>query len=275
MLTGCAAFRVAAEDVPTPDSRFVLIQGITQPSIKAFLMDADALLDDIQGIVLDAVGTLIEPRPAVAEAYAAAARRQGVDLRPEVVRERFRRHFGADEIDEQRGPLATDEATERRRWRRIVARCLPEVPDAEHAFEELWQHFAEPGSWRLYSDAEVALPLLERQGFALRIASNFDGRLRGVVRGLLGLSRWSDRVVISSEVGWRKPHEGFYRAVCESLDLAANQVLCVGDDRENDLDGPRRAGLRAVLVDRGQCQAGIAPRIGDLGVLARLAGIRD
>ncbi|MBV8233824.1 MAG: hypothetical protein JO329_27920, partial [Planctomycetaceae bacterium] len=42
--------------------------------------------DGIQGIVLDAVGTLIDPSPPVAEVYAAAARRQGVHLEVAVVK---------------------------------------------------------------------------------------------------------------------------------------------------------------------------------------------
>src|SRR4051812_29354100 len=100
--------------------------------------------DGIEGIVLDAVGTLIEPSPSVSEAYARAARRQGVAIELAEVKRRFREQFATDEIDEQRGPLATDEPTEHRRWRRIVARCLPEVPDGDLAFAELWDHFGDP-----------------------------------------------------------------------------------------------------------------------------------
>src|SRR3954468_3707882 len=93
--------------------------------------------DGIEGIVLDAVGTLIEPSPSVSEAYSRAARRQGLEIDLSEIKRRFREQFATDEIDEQRGPLATDEATEHRRWRRIVAACLPEVPDPDRAFAEL------------------------------------------------------------------------------------------------------------------------------------------
>ena len=76
------------------------------------------------------------------------------------------------------------------------------------------------------------------------------GRWRRCLRGLLGVTGWSDDPVISSEVGFRKPHPAFYRVACERLGLPADQVLCVGDDRENDVEGPIRAGLRAVKIDR-------------------------
>jgi putative hydrolase of the HAD superfamily len=74
--------------------------------------------------------------------------------------------------------------------------------------------------------------------------------------------------VISAEVGYRKPHPAFYRAACESLGLPAERVLCVGDDPENDVLGPRRAGLRGVLLDRGLRSAqDDLPRAADLAAL--------
>ncbi len=204
----------------------------------------------VRGVLVDAVGTLMEPVPSVAEAYTQAARRQKVDLSVHVVRDRFRKAFSTDELDDQSGPMRTDEAVERRRWQRIVATCLPEVPDQIRAFEELWAHFAHPGSWMAFPDAGPALRRLSEAGLAVMVASNFDARLRSVLKGLPSLSRWSERVVISSEVGYRKPHPEFFRKACERLGLAAESVLVVGDDRENDLEGPIRAGLQAVLVER-------------------------
>jgi putative hydrolase of the HAD superfamily len=225
---------------------------------------------DIGGIVLDAVGTLIDPRPTVAEAYAGAARRQGVVLEPAEVRRRFREHFGADEVDEGRGPLATDETHEARRWRRIVAGVLPELPDPARGFAELWDHFARPDSWRCFADAGPALRTLAEAGVPIRIASNFDARLRGIVGALPELAPWAETLIISSEVGYRKPHPAFYLAACASLGLPPHRVLCVGDDPENDLFGPARAGLRAALIDRDGRAPGVLPRLPDLSGLVVL-----
>jgi putative hydrolase of the HAD superfamily len=205
---------------------------------------------EIAGVILDAVGTLIEPAPAVASVYAEAARRQGLDLDVREIKRRFARSFRDDEVDEQRGPLATDEATEHRRWRRIVADVLPDLPDPERGFSELWDHFGRASAWRAFEDVATAIDGLRRSGLKYVIASNFDGRLRAVVRGLPGLAGAEASLVISSEVGVRKPHPDFYRAACERLGLPPDRVLCVGDDVENDVLGARRAGLHAVLLDR-------------------------
>jgi putative hydrolase of the HAD superfamily len=229
--------------------------------------------DLIAGIVLDAVGTLIKPVPSVAEAYAEAARRQGVELNREEVRSRFNLHFQSDEVRGSRGIHSTDEATEIWRWRRIVTKVLPEVPEPQRAFHELWDHFGRADSWRCFPDVVPALRALRQDGVAVCVGSNFDGRLRQVVRGLPELSETMDGLIISSEVGFRKPHPSFFQAVCEHLELAPHQVLCVGDDVENDVLGAMRAGLSGMLLDRASQRPADLPHVPDLMALveSRLA----
>jgi putative hydrolase of the HAD superfamily len=228
--------------------------------------------DSIDGVVFDAVGTLIEPFPAVADAYAQAALRQGVVLPAAEVKARFRTHFQNDEWDEIRGPLATDEAAEERRWRRIVRNVLPEVPDFERAFGELWDHFGSPAAWRCFPEVGAVLDALEAAGRSVCVASNFDARLRRVAAGLPELAGRVDRIVISSEVGCRKPHPDFYRAACRRLALEPGRVLCVGDDLENDVEGPARAGVRGLWLDRRGESGPQRRAIGDLTELVRALG---
>ena len=230
---------------------------------------------DIRGIVLDAVGTLIDPQPSVARAYAATALRQGLVVEEAEVKRRFGQHFRNDEVDEQLGPMATDEGIESRRWRRIVANVLPDLPDLDRGFAELWDHFGRPEAWRCFPDVGPCLTAMREAGFPVRVASNFDGRLRGVAAGLPELAGFVDKLVISSEVGHRKPHPSFYEAACLSLNLRPDRVLCVGDDPENDVRGAERAGLRGILVDRdGRRPPGLTT-FPDLLMLARaIAGDR-
>jgi putative hydrolase of the HAD superfamily len=234
---------------------------------KSPTMLNESLGAGIDGIVFDAVGTLIDPFPTVAEVYTGAALRQGVHLERAVVKARFHQYFRNDEVDEMRGPLATDETSEFRRWRRIVSNVLPEVPDPDRAFAELWDHFGRPEAWRCFPDVAPALDLCMTRKIPIRIASNFDARLRGVVRGLAELSCCVTPLVISSEVGYRKPHAAFYQAACASLGLPPDRVLCVGDDLENDVLGARRAGLRGLLLDRHGRRPEDTPYVSDLSEL--------
>ena len=233
-------------------------------------MNFETGLNGIRGIVFDAVGTLIKPVPSVAEAYTAAAGRQGISIRPAEVRERFQHHFQNEGEHAGNGRLSTDEGTERRRWRGIVGGVLAEVPDPDRAFEELWEHFSHPGSWRCYPDVEPALGGLADAGISVCVGSNFDSRLRGVVQGIAELGPCIDSLVISSEVGYRKPHALFFEAVCSHLGLPAHQVLCVGDDIENDVRGAIRAGLSGILIDRGGNRPADLPHVPVLTALVEM-----
>jgi putative hydrolase of the HAD superfamily len=226
--------------------------------------------DEIDGIVFDAVGTLIEPDPPVADVYVAAAQRQRVELDRTLVKARFHQYFRNDEVDEMRGPMVTDEATEFRRWRRIVSNVIPEVPNPDQAFFELWNHFSRPDAWCCFPDVAPALEFLRVRNLPIRIASNFDARLRSVVQGMPELAYCAAHLVISSEVGFRKPHAAFYQAASASLRLPPERVLCVGDDLENDVVGARRAGLRGLLLDRHNVRPEVLPSVPDLAALVRL-----
>ena len=224
---------------------------------------------DVDGIVLDAVGTLINPSPSVASVYAATAARQGLIVEEAEVRRRFGLHFRNDEVDEQLGPMATDDAIEFRRWRRIVANVLPDLPDLDRGFDELWDHFGRPEAWRCFPDVGPGLKLIREAGIPVRVASNFDGRLRAVAAGLPELAGFVDTLVISSEVGYRKPHPAIYAAACAGLGLPPTRVLSVGDDPENDVHGAERAGLRGALLDREGRKPGGVEAFSDLLALAR------
>jgi putative hydrolase of the HAD superfamily len=224
----------------------------------------------ILGIVFDAVGTLIRPDPSVAEAYTAAAARQGIHLTPEVVRARFQIHFGNDEVCASGGALSTDEPTERLRWRKIVMGVLPEIPHVDRAFDELWEHFSTPRSWRCFPDVAPALRGLAAQGLRVCVGSNFDGRLRAVVQGLPELADCRDALVISSEVGFRKPHPSFYHAACARLALHPERVICIGDDLENDVRGAIRAGLSGMLLDRAATAPDDLPHVPNLTALVEM-----
>ena len=205
--------------------------------------------DKIQAVAFDAVGTLIEPWPPVAQAYRMAAAEQGVDLSGEVIRQRFGKAFS---IDESSGEYRTDEFRERARWRRIVTECLPELTksQADAAFDMLWDHFADASNWRLFADVEPVIGQLSEMGLKLCVASNFDSRLRRVWAGLDETGIDTHSLVISSEVGARKPGRQFYDAVLERLGHKASETLFVGDDLVNDVRMPRELGFDAVLIDR-------------------------
>jgi putative hydrolase of the HAD superfamily len=214
-----------------------------------------------RAVFFDAVGTLIHPEPSAAAVYAAVGRRWGSRLPAEVITARFRAAFKDEEAADVRSGLRTSEAREAERWRRIVAAVLDDVADPERCFAELFDHFARSESWRCDRDAGLVLRELAGRGCVLGMASNYDHRLRTVAAGFVEL-RPVRHLVISSEVGWRKPARDFFAALADAVGQPAEHIVLVGDDRGNDYEGARAAGLVAILYDpKDEAAATGLPRI--------------
>lgn len=211
-------------------------------------------------ILFDAVGTLIVPRESVVETYYRVAESHGSKLDRDAIRTHFRQAMkqdaeksltGATEarISANRIP-STSEETERRRWKGIVASSFVDIPESvDMAFEELWAYFSHPSSWRVYEDVVESLELLKQESIQIGIASNLDSRLHSVLSGFPELERISLRF-ISSELGYPKPHPGFYEEIESRLGLSQSQIVMIGDDLENDFAAPSRHGWQAHHLDR-------------------------
>jgi putative hydrolase of the HAD superfamily len=209
----------------------------------------------------DAVGTLIHPDPPAPSVYAAVGRRHGSSVTIEAITAHFRIAFRRQEAIDRLSGWRTDEAREYARWRAIVAETLVDVTDPEACFRELYSYFARPDAWRVQADAGLTLQALAERGWHVGIGSNFDARLRGVVAGLPEL-RPVQTMVISSEVGFRKPADPFFDEIRRKVKMALTRIVYVGDDFATDYAGARAAGLKAILFDpEGKCRDSKVQRV--------------
>lgn len=198
--------------------------------------------------MFDAVGTVIRPSPGAAASYFEVGRRHGSQLPLAEIRRRFSAAFAREEERDRTAGYRTSEDREVERWRNIVAGVLDDIRDPEACFRDLFEHFATPAAWRCETEVGVVLRELAGRGYTLALASNYDWRLRPVVAGLPELEPLRT-LVISSEVGWRKPACEFFAALCRMVGHEPEQILYVGDDRVNDFDGAHAAGLHSLLLD--------------------------
>jgi putative hydrolase of the HAD superfamily len=218
----------------------------------------------IRYILFDAVGTLMYPRPSVAEAYEIAGRAHGSTLSATEIQARFA--AGYDRVFRQAADLATSELRERQRWRGVVAEVFGESEEAVDALlEQLWQHFAHCEHWPLFDDVAQTWEELAARGYVLGIASNFDARLRGILAGHACLAS-CPHVFVSTELGHAKPSERFYAAVEQRLNARPDEILMVGDDEINDVIAPRSAGWQALALSR---KKPVAQGLDDLRQLAK------
>lgn len=116
-------------------------------------------------------------------------------------------------------------------------------------FDELYDIFARPGTWRLFSDSLSTLRGLKQLGLVVGIVSNWDSRLFRLCDGL-GVSRHVDFVLASAVVGTAKPGRRIFSEALRLARVTPGEAVHVGDSFTEDYWGARRMGLRALLVCR-------------------------
>lgn len=203
----------------------------------------------VEAVVFDVVGTLVVPAEPVAATYAAVGRRHAFTLDDATVADRFRAAWRRQEnLDATSDPpYATSRTRERERWRMIVEDVFEAGDRAVPMFAELWEHYARPRAWKPLPAGVRLLELARDAGLPVALASNFDERLLAIAPLVAPLSR-VDRVFASSEIGWRKPAEAFFRHLERQLDGPPEHLLYVGDDADLDVAAAAAAGWQATLV---------------------------
>ena len=197
----------------------------------------------IKAVTFDVGGTLIEPWPSVGDVYAEVAARHGLKtFSPERLNGRFKTAWKARKSFEY----------SRQDWAALVDEVfdIPRSnPPSANFFPELYERFAEPGAWRVFDDVLPTLDGLRDQGIRLGIISNWDERLRGLLRKLK-LDSYFETFAISCEVGFPKPSRVIFQYAASSLDLWPDAILHVGDSFEMDVEGAKAAGFHALKIER-------------------------
>ncbi len=87
--------------------------------------------------------------------------------------------------------------------------------------------------------------------YSLALCSNFSHAetARAVMRDA-HLDEWMTSIVISEEIGIRKPRAEIFEAVVESLGFAPNEILHVGDKLRADVSGAAAIGMRTCWLTR-------------------------
>jgi putative hydrolase of the HAD superfamily len=228
----------------------------------------------IRVVFFDAADTLFHVHGTVAEMYLRHAVQFGFPEKAEslsAITQAFRRAF-----QEAPPPVfaVTEPAkikhSERLWWFDIVHNVFYRVGMFERFddfFDQVFRAFENHGAWRLFPETASTLARLKAQDLELGIISNFDSRLFTVMRGL-GIADAFDTVTISSLAQAAKPAPKIFQLALEKHAVDPEEALHVGDSLRDDVEGARKAGLHAVLLDReGKRQAAGVQRIASLDEL--------
>ena len=203
-------------------------------------------------VFFDAAGTLIRLTRSVGENYALVAERQGLHLDAAELDRAFRQVWAEMPVRPATGQPRPDD--DKGWWHELVERVVALSStsvaqlDFDAFFEAAYGHFAEAGVWELFPEVTEVLAALAPR-CELAVISNFDGRLRLILRHL-AITRYFRHIFVSSELGLDKPDPSIYQRALEISGFSAAEALHVGDDPERDWQAAESAGLRAFHLDR-------------------------
>ena len=154
------------------------------------------------------------------------------------------------------------------------------APDVIEQIMTLEQH-GWLNSIHLGPDVVPTLTALRQLGLRLGLVSNAAYRPHLMLEQLenVALSPYFDAVTFSSAIGLRKPHPRIYEETLSKLGAEARMALFVGDRVREDVEGPKRLGMRAVLLRewRQEPDAGgadfVIDRLGELLPIVRRLGV--
>ena len=231
----------------------------------------------IKVISFDAGFTLIYTEPPVGEVYAGVAARFGYSLNGEDIHARFLETFKRkNELNREKREdnALADEKRSYEWWKEIFRESMGDLlppADLEKMFKVCFDEYARGDYWRLFPDVEQTLTALRSRGYRLVVLSNWDHRLNQTLNEL-GLTRFFEKIYISTLIGFAKPDPGAFRYVIEDLGVPAEVILHVGDTLEEDILGARGAGVRAVCIDRKERYSSMHDQI---PIISSLTGLLE
>ena len=110
----------------------------------------------------------------------------------------------------------------------------------------------------LVPGAEEVLEALNEK-YSLAVISNAISNVPRYAIERFGLDRYLSTIVISRDLGIRKPDPGIFKFTLINLGIESNEAIHVGDSLEQDIQGAKDAGMKAVWIRRNGREIDIRP----------------
>jgi putative hydrolase of the HAD superfamily len=208
---------------------------------------------DVSAVVFDLDGTLLDHRRSTRAGLTAWLAGFGIDWSEPIEQAWFvaeEKHFGAW----RRGEISHDE--QRRRRLRDFLPAISRPVGSDDELDDVFRSYLDAyrQSWVGFDDVDAAMDVVQGRGLRTAVLTNGTRDLQEAKLAHLGLLERIGPVVCAADIGVAKPHADAFIRLCDQLGLAPDRVLYVGDEHAVDVLGARAAGLRAVLIDRGQAE---------------------
>jgi putative hydrolase of the HAD superfamily len=222
----------------------------------------------LKAVLFDVDFTLFRPGPELGpEGYRRIGERHGLALEPGLYSDARARAIATLQHNHE---LVHDEEIWIAFTEQIVLGMGGDPGAARPCATEMVREWERHENFSLYEDALPVLAELRRHRIKIGLISNGQRDLEEfVTHHALGV----DAVVGSKAHGRVKPHASIFVAALQLLDVRAEQVAMVGDSYEDDIEGARALGIRAILLDRDGLMPGASDRIDTLLALPAALGL--
>ena len=135
-----------------------------------------------------------------------------------------------------------------------VMQRLTEEFGSERSAAELAKDFREASVRRLglFGGVIEMLDGLRTRGARLFLLSNAQACFTRYELEKLKLYGKFDGVMLSSEIGWKKPSPRFFKTALEKFALEPEECVYTGNDLRDDVAGARAVGMRSVYIKTEQ-----------------------
>ena len=151
--------------------------------------------------------------------------------------------------------LGADDISVNNWWLTIFDDLFPHSPKTAR---RMWELFKQNHFDSLFPDTLPILQRLEARNVRLGIVSNYGTHLLDLLPRL-GIFDYFDFIIVSAIVGITKPDPRIFKIAVEEAGVPTHQILYVGDNYVDDIEGANNVGIDAVLINRPGREPGRAP----------------
>jgi HAD superfamily hydrolase (TIGR01662 family) len=135
--------------------------------------------------------------------------------------------------------------------RHIIEQMGGRGPHLDACAREIYDEWAACQHFELYDEVPDVLRRLADAGIRIGLISNTH-RCLASFQSHFELQGLISATVSSSNHGLMKPHPSIFAAALQLAGVDAPDAVMVGDSVRQDVEGALRAGMRAVLLHRGE-----------------------
>jgi FMN hydrolase / 5-amino-6-(5-phospho-D-ribitylamino)uracil phosphatase len=222
----------------------------------------------LRAVLFDVDFTLFRPGPELGpEGYRRVGERHGLTLDPDRYVEA--RVSSIEKLNRERD-LVHDEQVWIAFTEEIVLGMGGDPNGARACAIDMVREWERHENFSLYEDALPVLADLRARGIRIGLVTNGQRDLEEFVRHH---RLQVDAMVGSKAHGRIKPHPSIFVAALRQLEVAPGDAAMVGDSYEDDIEGARALGMRAIFLDREGLRPAEPDRIDTLLALPAALGL--